>query len=97
MKIKLEDVTIKNEKNLQRLVKNLNTIREWDNFDSSQMVRIYVNSYGDFIGWESEKYNINFVSTAHRLNELKTSTCEVDPVEYDKWHSHVLKKFSETF
>lgn len=74
------NIKITNDKVKDKLKSYLSKIESYNNFDSSQLCRVFLSSDGDLIGFESLKYNLNFVSMAHKLIEI--NNCQVIECDY---------------
>lgn len=79
------NIKISNDKCKARILNFLSKIEGYSNFDKDQTVRIFLNSDNDFIGFESVKYNLNFISTNHKLIEINNSNViECDYLQFSR-------------
>lgn len=90
MKIKVREVTCKDEKAYAHVLDYMVKIGNYKNFDESMPIAVYVNNDKDLVGFESLKYRIQFVNNAHKLYEVINSKYSVDPVPYSDFKEHIL-------
>lgn len=91
MQISLMNVTCKDDKNYNNLLSYMANVSRYKNFDNMQMMNIYVDSDCDLIGFDSEKYRIQFVNSAHKMKEIAQSIAHIDPVPYYQLREAILK------
>lgn len=90
MKISLRQVTCADDKAFTRVLDYMVKLSNYKNFDEDMPIVVYVDNNRDLIGFESPKYRIQFVNSAHKLYELKDSEISVDPVPYSAFKEHML-------
>lgn len=91
MKINLSNVTCKDERNYNNLISYMARVSRYKNFDESQMMNVYVDNECDLIGFDSQKYRIQFVNNSHKLSEVVQTIAFIDPVPYSALRDAVLK------
>ena len=84
----LVNVTCKDEKSYNRLLHYMATIGDYKNFDDTMLCNVYVDSNDDLIGFESQKYRIQYVNNTHKLSEL--ASCKIGAYPFNVLKSHVL-------
>lgn len=72
MQISIDDVKVKSDKVLQRIRTYLLNVSDYQNADLSMRFRVYAvaDNDNDFIGLESCKYNMNFVSNSYKISDI---------------------------
>ena len=89
MKIKLEEMTIKDEKVTGYLLAYLDRISRYEHFDSDMLLNVFVTSDNDFTAFEAKDYRLQFTSSAHKLIETIKSNKIIDSVTYDEFYKRV--------
>ena len=89
MKINLSDVTINSSVVLKYLDSYLVKMSHHANFDENMLIKVFVNSRGDFTAFEAKDYRLEFTSSAHKLIETIKSTKILDYVTFKEFRSHV--------
>lgn len=89
MMLELDKVTVKSEKVLYKLKKYLDTLCQYDKFDTEQMMQVFVDSDGDFCAVESVKYRLNFTSPDHKMLDLIKSRYIVPYVPFSEFKAHI--------
>lgn len=69
MTFNLDNLTVKSPKVRYRLMRFLENISNYDNFDEDMELDVFVNSLGDFTAVEAVNYNLQFTSSDHKLLE----------------------------
>ena len=67
------DMTFNNEKARTHLASYLSRVRGYSNFDETMKLRVFVDSYGDFAGFEGVDYAIGFLSFNHKISDILNS------------------------
>lgn len=80
--MKLSDVTIRSPRVRDKLWNYVCGIEQYRYFDLDQHIRVFANPEKDFLAFESVEYALQFTSQEHKLNELISSSENVDPVSY---------------
>lgn len=95
MSMKLANVTVNDAKAYARLVDYLYRISSYKNFDESMLMNVYVDNDGDLIGFDSQRYRIQYVNNAHKLKEISLSSLQIEPMPFSVLKSHLLKVNSD--
>lgn len=90
MNIPITNVTVNDDKSYNRLLHYLTTIFSYKNFDEDMIINVYVTDNCDLIGFDSQKYRIQYVNNAHKLSELMLSPYSVEPLPLSRFKSHIL-------
>ena len=69
------NLKINNEKAKEKLLSYISKIENYDNFDIMQKCRVFNSQTGDFVGFESIRYNLSFIASNHKLLDIKS--CDV--------------------
>ena len=96
MKLELVNVRCENHTALNRAVEFISKVSQYPKFDTDQMMYVYVDKGFDLIGFESEKYSIQWVNNKHKLSEVITTPYYLDPVPFWELKSHILSLCKQT-
>lgn len=86
----LLNVKCNDEKSYNRLLHYIATIGDYKNFDESMMCNVYVDGDNDLIGFESQKYRIQYVNNTHKLSEIAKDTTVISAVPFNVLKYHLL-------
>jgi len=89
MKMDINEMTINSHKVLKTLVGYLDKVRTYDRFNPFDLVRVFVNSNGDFTAFEALDYNLQFTSSDHKITETINSNRIIDPIQFDRFFVRV--------
>lgn len=91
MNFNIENITVKNPNVRYRLIRFLENISNYDNFDENMEMDVFVNSFGDFTAVEAVDYRLQFTSSDHKLletiqskyNKTRTNYREFSKIVYN--------------
>lgn len=91
MKCTLEEITVNSDRVYQQLMKYLDKLSAYPNFDRNMMFRLFINDDKDFTALEAVDYRVEFTSLDHKLIETIRSGKSVDPVSFTELYRHLTK------
>lgn len=89
MKCTLEEITVNSDRVYEQLMKYLDKLSAYPNFDRYMMFRLFINDDKDFTALEAINYRVEFTSFDHKLIETINSRYIVDPVSFTDLYRHL--------
>lgn len=72
----ITDIRIQNDKTKDYLRRYLLRVSAYENFDQEQEVLVFADAGRDFIGFESIRYRLSFISNDHRISTIMSTPYE---------------------
>lgn len=90
--MKFEDVNItcNDDKSYNRLIHFMMKISAYRNFDEEMLCNVYVDRDDDLVGFESQKYRIQWVNNAHKIKDINLKSLQIEPVPFSILKSKML-------